>query len=160
MTFKLLLLKLPSASSNSPLIILCRLPTPHHSECQEKKNVQLTPSMNLSSITSPDYGKEWPNFWFLEIQFNQPQAWTWSHLGASQCLWSNVSNSLLVPAGHFFSLDILNDEAWSQCNASHPPKWLSHPPKMLVTTFKWSRALDLFYKKFWKSTCFSINFGY
>ena len=29
--------KLPSASSNSPLIILCRLPTPHHSECQEKK---------------------------------------------------------------------------------------------------------------------------
>ena len=89
--------KLPSASSNSPLIIFCRLPTPHHSECQEKKNVQLTPSMNLSSITSPDYGKEWPNFWFLEIQFNQSQAWTWSHLGASQCLWSNSLLSFPEP---------------------------------------------------------------
>ena len=56
---------------HSPLIILCRLPTPHHWDCQEKKNVRLTPSMNLSSIATPDYGKMCPNFWFWKIQFNQ-----------------------------------------------------------------------------------------
>ena len=45
--------------------------------------------MNLSSMTAPDYWKMCPNFWLGEIQFNQSQAWTWSHLRASHCLWSN-----------------------------------------------------------------------
>ena len=63
--------------------------TPRHWECQEKKNARLTPSMNLSSMTAPDYGKMCPNFWLGEIQFNQSQAWTWSHLRASHCHWSN-----------------------------------------------------------------------
>ena len=63
--------------------------TPRHWECQEKKNVRLTLSMNLSSMTAPDYGKMCPNFCYREIQFNQSQAWTWSYLRASHCLWSN-----------------------------------------------------------------------
>ena len=54
-----------------------------------EKNAWLTPSMNLSSMTAPDYWKMCPNFWLGEIQFNQSQAWTWSHLRASHCLWSN-----------------------------------------------------------------------
>ena len=36
--------------------------TLRHWECQEKKNVRLAPSMNLSSMTVPDYGKMCPNF--------------------------------------------------------------------------------------------------
>ena len=28
-------------------------------------------------------------FWLGEIQFNQSQAWIWSHMRASHCLWSN-----------------------------------------------------------------------
>ena len=31
---------------------------------QREKNVQLTPSMILSSMTVPDYGKMCPNFWY------------------------------------------------------------------------------------------------
>ena len=45
--------------------------------------------MNLSSMTAPDYWKISPNFWFREIQFNQSQAWIWSHMRASHCLCSN-----------------------------------------------------------------------
>ena len=56
---------------------------------KRKKNVWLAPTMNLSSMTAPDYWKVCPNFWLGEIQFNQSQAWTWSHLGISHCLWSN-----------------------------------------------------------------------
>ena len=40
-------------------------------------------------MTAPDYGKMCPNFCYREIQFNQSQAWTWSYLRASHCLWSN-----------------------------------------------------------------------
>ena len=40
-------------------------------------------------MTAPNYWKMCPNFWLGEIQFNQSQAWTWSHLRASHCLWSN-----------------------------------------------------------------------
>ena len=54
-----------------------------------EKNVRLTLSMNLSSMTAPDYGKMCPNFCYRGIQFNQSQAWTWSYLRASHCLWSN-----------------------------------------------------------------------
>ena len=35
---------------------------PFHRECKEKKIVQLTPSMILSSMTVPDYGNMCPNF--------------------------------------------------------------------------------------------------
>ena len=35
---------------------------PCHRECKEKKIVQLTPSMILSSMTVPDYGNMCPNF--------------------------------------------------------------------------------------------------
>ena len=54
-------------SSNYPL------PPAHASSLRmpREKNVRLTPSMNLSSIATPDYGKMCPNFWFLEFQFNQ-----------------------------------------------------------------------------------------
>ena len=69
--------------------VLVGLTTPRYWECQEKKNVRLTLSMNLSSMTAPDYGKMCPNFCYREIQFNQSQAWTWSYLRASHCLWSN-----------------------------------------------------------------------
>ena len=64
-----------------------------------EKNVRLTPSMNLSFITAPDYGKmcPCPNFWFWEIQFIQSQAWTWSYLGASQCLCSNERPGICYP---------------------------------------------------------------
>ena len=48
------------ASDNALLV------TPRHWECQEKKNVWLAPSMNLSSMTVPDYGKMCPNFWLGE----------------------------------------------------------------------------------------------
>ena len=33
---------------------------------KRKKNVRLAPSMNLSSMTAPDYGKMCPNFWLGE----------------------------------------------------------------------------------------------
>ena len=49
---------------------------------KRKKNGWLTPSMNLSPMTDPDYWKVCPNFWYIEIQFNQSQAWTCSYLRA------------------------------------------------------------------------------
>ena len=51
---------------NAPIMPHCAPGTPRHWEYQEKKNVQLAPWMNLSSMTDPDCGKMCPNFWFRE----------------------------------------------------------------------------------------------
>ena len=67
---------------------------PCHRECKEKKIVQLTPSMILSSMTVPDYGKMCPNFCIGE-NLKIPNPWPLigpktegsSQMRPSQGLW-------------------------------------------------------------------------
>ena len=82
----------------SPFFYLTRLIIEN---VKRKKNAQLTPSINLSSMTTPDYWKVCPKFQLEEIQFHQSLAWTWFHLRASHYLWCNerpgICNLLIFP---------------------------------------------------------------